>query len=323
MLAERYPSLRPLARNAPEAGDWKYATLLSRCLFFVLGLFTASLGYGVFVLIGVPVTGIVTGAVLIVVAEALIGQRRMFASGIEESLWASGAAMIVFDLFRHLMLEGDAIGALLLAGALALAGWRLLNPLFTTVAAILVSLSVAILVGRGWSLAHVENAGYACLALGFVALAAGAWRFQRPSYDRMLDWLVVAMPVIGYFWLAVNRNVPLTMQTLRAGDLLALLPLLLTAAFALAALLAGLRRRTHAPLIALLACIPLLAYELRALTGLVDALALSPDGRLAAFWRARRALTSSRASGCTWSRPPPAARASPSTTPRSGARWPS
>jgi hypothetical protein len=268
VLAERYPSLRPLALDAAEAGDWKYATLLTRCVFFVLGLFAASLGYGVFLLIGVPVTGIVTGAVLIAVAEALIGQRRMFASGIEESLWASGAAMIAFDLFRNLMLDADAIGALMMACALALAGWRLLNPLFTTVAAILASLSLAILVGRGWNLAHVENAGYACFGLGLIALAAGAWRFQRPSYDRMLDWLVAAMPVIGYFWLSVNRNVPLTLQMLRDGDLLALLPLLLVVAFALASLLAGLRRRTHAPLIALLACIPLLAYELRALTGL-------------------------------------------------------
>jgi hypothetical protein len=268
VLAQRYPSLQSLARDAAQAGPWKYATLLTRCLFFVLGLFAASLAYGVIRLLGFPVAGLVTGLVLIGVAEWLIRTRHLFASGIEESLWSVGAAMLAYELFRQLLSGSDATGVLLMATALALAGWRLLNPLLTTVAAVLVSLWLAILVGRGWSLAHFEDAGYACFAIGFIALAAGAWRFQRPSYDYMVDGLVVVMPAIGYVWLTVNRNGPLTLQTLGEGDLPPLLPLLLVVAFGCIALLTGLRRRTHAPLIALLACVPMLAYELRALTGL-------------------------------------------------------
>jgi hypothetical protein len=114
----------------------------------------------------------------------------------------------------------------------------------------------------------VEGAGQACFALAFIVLAAGARRFERPSHDRMLDWLVVVMPVVGFFWLTLNRTGPLTLQGLRNGALPAFLPLLLVSTFGLAALATGLRRRTHAPLYAALAAVPLLAWELRAVTGL-------------------------------------------------------
>jgi len=268
VLAERYPSLRPLARGAAEAGPWKYATLLSRCLFFVLGLSAAGLGFGVIDLFGFPAAGVVTGLVLLGIAETLIRRRHLFASGIEESLWAAGAAMIAFELFKQFGPARDSTGLLLMASVLALAGWRLLNPLLTTVAAVLASGSLALARARGGLFEHVAGAGYACFALGFVALAAGAGRFQRPSHDRMLDWLVVTMPVIGYLWLTPDRHGPLTLQALGDGALLPLLSLLLVTTFGLAALVTGLRRRTHAPLIAVLACVPLLAWELRALSGL-------------------------------------------------------
>lgn len=266
-LAERYPSLAARVLQAGGAGPWKYATLLSRCLFFVLGLFAAGLGYGVIDLVGIPATGLVTGLVLIGIAEGLIRRRRIFASGIEEALWSSGAAMIAIDLLETWRPVGDAAGLLLVASALALAGWRLLNPLLSTVAAVLASGSLALALARGM-FENVEGAGQVCYAAAFLALAAGARRFERPSHDRMLDWLVVAMPVVGYAWLTLNRNLPITVQGLREGSLLLLLPLLLVVAFGLAALATGLRRRTHAPLFAVLASVPVLAWELRAMTGL-------------------------------------------------------
>jgi hypothetical protein len=267
VLAERYPSLAARVRQAGGAGSWKYATLLSRCLFFVLGLFAAGLGYGVIDLVGFPAAGLVTGLVLIGVAEGLIRRRRIFASGIEEALWATGAAMIAVELLETWRVVGDAGGVLLVAGALALAGWRLLNPLLTTVAAVLASGSLALALVRGM-FEPMEGAGQACYAAAFLALAAGARRVERPSHDRMLDWLVVALPVVGYAWLTLNRNLPVTVQGLRDGSLLQLLPLSLVVTFALAALATGLRRRTHAPLFAVLASVPLLAWELRGVTGL-------------------------------------------------------
>lgn len=268
MLADRYPSLRPLVQRRPEAGGWRHATLLSRCLFFVLGLFAAGLGFGVVDLVGIPATGAVTGLAMIGVAEFLIRARRLFASGIEEALWSAGAALLALELFELWHPRSDATGLLMVAIALALAGWRLLNPLLTTVAAVLASGSLALALSRGM-FEGVEDAGYLCFALAFLVLAAGARRVERPSHDRMLDWLVVVMPVVGFGWLSLNRSGPLTLQALRDGPPLpALLPLLLVTTFGLAAFATGLRRRTHAPLYAALAAVPLLAWELRAVTGL-------------------------------------------------------
>jgi hypothetical protein len=175
--------------------------------------------------------------------------------------------MTAFELFELWRPVSDAAGLLLVATALALAGWRLLNPLLTTVAAVLASGSLALALARGM-FEGVEGAGQTCFALAFIVLAAGARRFERPSHDRMLDWLVVVMPVVGFFWLSLNRTGPLTLQVLRDGALPAFLPLLLVSTFGLAALATGLRRRTHAPLFAALAAVPLLAWELRAVTGL-------------------------------------------------------
>lgn len=266
-LAARHPSLGACVRQAGGAGPWQYATLLSRALLFVLGLFAAGLGFGVLDLLGIPASGLVTGVVLIGVAEGLIRRRRMFGSGIEEALWSAGIALIAFELLDLWRPLGDAARLLLVAGAVALAGWRLLNPLLTTVAAVLASGSIALALARGM-FENIEGAGQACYAAAFLALAAGARRFERPSHDRMLDWLVVALPLVGYAWLTLDRSLPLTVQGMRQGSLLQLLPLSLIVSFALAALVTGLRRRTHAPLFAVLASVALLAWELRGVTGL-------------------------------------------------------
>ena len=267
-VEERYPSLREAVRRQSAAGHWKYATLLTRCLFFVLGLFVAGAAYAIFDIAGLPLPGIVTGLVLIGFAEWLIRRRGLFASGIEESLWAAGSVLFVFDFYDEFLSSEEAAGLLLMAAVLALAGWRLLNPLLTTLAALIASAALALLIGSGWMLEDVEGAGYASFALAFGALGAGGLAFQRPSHDRMLDWLVVAMPAIGYIWLNWSHNGALTLQVLLDGRLGPLVPLLLVSTFGLAALVIGLRRRRHAPLVAVLVCVLLIAYELRNLTGL-------------------------------------------------------
>lgn len=267
VLGERHPLLRTLARAVPEAGPWRRATLLTRCLLFVFGVFAAGLSLGVIRLFGLPLPGIVTGCVLLGVAELLIRRRHLFASGIEEALWASGAATIGFEWLE--LLRGSDVAALSwMATFAAITGWRLLNPLFTTLAVLLASVALALFTGGGGLASNTTVAGLACFLLGGAALAAGAARFQRPSHDRMLDWLVVTLPLAGYFWLRWNRNAPLTLQALRELDLATLQPLLLVVVYSLVALWTGMRRRTHAPLFAALACVPLLAFELRAVTGL-------------------------------------------------------
>jgi len=268
VLGERHPAVRTLARAAPEAGPWRRATLLTRCLLFVFGVFVVGLSYGVIRLFAVPLPGIVTGCVLVGIAEALIRRRHLFASGIEEALWGCGAAMIGFECFELLLRGGDVAALSWMALIAAIAGWRLLNPLFTTLAALLASAALALSTGGGGLASDTTCAGLACFLLGGVALVAGSTRFERPSHDRMLDWLVVTLPLAGYFWLRWNRNALPTLQSLRDLDLVVLAPLALVLAYGFATLLTGLRRRTHAPLLAMLVCLPLLAFELREVTGL-------------------------------------------------------
>jgi hypothetical protein len=269
VLASRYETLRVLAHTHGEAGSWKYATLLSRCLFFVLGLFAAGLTYSMMYLMsGLSSAGFIAGCTLLVVAEALINAKRMFASGIEESLWVAGILMLVFAIFQLFPGNNELLAIWLVAAALALAGWRLLNPLLTTAAALVASAAIAFTNSQGWQFQNMEIAGYICFAVAFLALAAGSFKFKRPSHDRMLDWLVVALPAAGYFWQLVDRPFQLTLDSLSDPWLALLLPFLLVIFYGIAALTTGLQRRTHAPLIAALVCVLLLAYELRSLTGL-------------------------------------------------------
>jgi hypothetical protein len=268
VLAERYPSLQSLVRTDQHATNWKYASLLTRCLFFVLGLFVAGLVYSVFNLIGLPAPGFIAAAILIGAAEWLIQRKHLFASGIEESLWVAGLMMLVFELLSVGAYSNATLGFSLAAVALGLAGWRLLNPLFTTLAVAAASAALAFGSSHNWNFQLAPSAGYYCFALGLLALAAGSYTFARPSHDRMLDWLVVAMPLFGFFWLLWQRTAPLTLALLPQASLAMLLPVLLVFGYGCAAILVGLQRRQHAPLIAALVCIVLLAYELRALTGL-------------------------------------------------------
>jgi uncharacterized membrane protein YgcG len=90
---------------------------------------------------------------------------------------------------------------------------------------------------------------------------------QRPSIDRILDWLVIALPVCGYVWLAQTNAHGLTLASLDDSWMSAL-SLLLIAAFAVIALVLGIRRRRHAPVLTAMLGIGCVAYELRNLTGL-------------------------------------------------------
>ena len=176
--------------------------------------------------------------------------------------------MIMFEL-ADVLGSLDASPVLLLcAGTLVIAGWRLLNPLFTTLAALLASCAVATLSGALLQGNRAALAGQLCFAVAFLVLAAGARVYQRPAFDRMLDWLVVALPAYGYGWTLWDRSGALTFEALRDGNLSRLVPALLLLTYGAAALFTGLRRRTHAPLIAATLSGVLLAVGLRNVTGL-------------------------------------------------------
>jgi hypothetical protein len=200
---------------------------------------------------------VTAGIACIAAAEWLILGRRHFWSGIEEALEVAGLTLLAVECWRHADWLHSA-GAWFVGTALAIAGVRLLNPLFTTLAALALVLALD---------APPLASGLVCYGVGFAALLAGAYSFRRPSHDRMLDALVVVMPVAGYVWSAEREQHWSTFDYLH-GDISAWIVPLCSLAFGVIALITGLRRRARPPLISFMLCVACTAYELRNLTGL-------------------------------------------------------
>ncbi len=261
---ERWLALARRLRRSPQAepfaehtGGWRTAALWSRCAFFVLGL-VAALMIGIIGSHLWPGAGtIVVGLSCLAVAEWLILGRRYFGSGIEEALEAAGLAALGYECSSRLS-HSEHLGAAFLGTAFAIAGFRLLSPVFTTLSALAFVLAVDL---------PPQGSGLACYAIGLAALIAGSYRFRRPSHDLMLDYLVIVMPVAGYIWLASGKGLMLATDYRHAGLSQWLVPAC-SLTFAVIALASGLRRRTHAPVIASMLCVACFAYELRNLTGL-------------------------------------------------------
>ncbi len=159
---------------------------------------------------------------------------------------------------------------IILAVAAGAAGLRLLNPFVTTCAVIalidwLGSTAVARAIDMSAGAGITE---FLCgCALAALALALGSRTYERPSYDRMLGWLVATLPVAAYLphatWSVVVEAGDVSATP--SGRLAATLVLL---ALGVAMLIVGLRRRRHAPLLGFMGCVACLAVELRLATTL-------------------------------------------------------
>jgi hypothetical protein len=242
----------------PRIGGWTASSLMARCAFFVLGAVAGGLTVGVFNLLRIGDGFFPAGLAMLIAAEWLILQKRLFHTGVEEVLWAGGLLAVVIAVLEPTG-NSDVRSALSVALALAIAGFRLLNPLFITLAAVAASLAIDFAGGHrltGGPDAAVR-AGVFCYITGAIALFAGRIAFRRPSHDQMLNWLMVIMPLGGFLWLVSQHAVGIRVFTGLAS-----------AVFGAAALIIGLRRRTHAPLIACLVCLGCLAYQLRDITAL-------------------------------------------------------
>jgi hypothetical protein len=202
---------------------------------------------------------LLAGLIAALVAEWLTVEKSLHASGIEEGLCLAGFLLI------GAWITTDELVLIAAAGA---AGLRRLNPVVTTCAAIaLVSwvastataLALDQVIGGG-----VTAVTFGC-ALAALALALGAREYRRPSHDRMLDWLVATLPVAAYAQRAQGYDFDSLVLGAGTGRL-ATAALLL--ALGVALLLAGLRRRRHAPLLGFLGCVACLAVELRLATTL-------------------------------------------------------
>jgi hypothetical protein len=201
-------------------------------------------------------TALVVVAVLaLAVAEWLIERRQFFKMGPEEALWIFGVQAIVFRIlamFQH----GEPEKATVLIGAgFLIAGLRLLNPFFVEIAAICFCWYAK-------ALTHSWNFGAsAAFVLAALALALLLREWQRPSYNAMLEWLVVTMPILGYVALTVNRRV---MTGGDAGDWKGV-PLVVPIFIAIAAgsAVVGLRRRLQPPLLVAIFSVGVVLFECR------------------------------------------------------------
>jgi hypothetical protein len=269
-ITSRLGAGRRTAWLTERIGGWTAVTSLTRCAFFALGAVAAGLTAAVFSFIHNPSPVYFAGLLLVATAEWLVLQRRFFGAGIEEALEVAGLVMIAAQLVNDSADPSGVRISLLIAIVLLIAGFRLLNPLFITLSAVALSCAIDF-TGTHQSGTHLSAqiaASLFCFGVASLALGVGKLQFRRPSYDQMLSWLVVIMPLCGYLWLEGEYAVWAALESLRSAAFIRLLPGLMLVSFGVIALIVGIRRRTHAPLIAFIVCVGCVGYELRNFTGL-------------------------------------------------------
>ena len=165
---------------------------------------------------------------------------------------------------------GANLSTLVLIAAAGAAGLRLLNPLVTTCAVIafvfwagpvMAPLAPGRVIGEGAMTLFIGG------SLAALALWLGGREFRRPSHDRMLDWMVAALPVTTYATFASSVLWYGPVRSAGAGESRLGIITFLTVLGAMM-LVTGLRRRRHAPLLGFIGCVACLAVELRVATTL-------------------------------------------------------
>jgi len=237
--------LPPEERRALEsrlATPWRRNRPYVALAFFVL----TALGVGALTAFcdEIGVTEFVAAALAIALAEYLIGAKRMFGTGVESALWIGGLLAFIFGLPS----SGKPEALLVFAAAFVLAGWRMQNALFATIAMVLV-------VGY-WSVRLDHANSYwlsALLPLAFLAVAIvmKGRTVRRPWVDSTWSLVAIVMPlaahIAGYFAAETNSHIGVALGYVVLGGI---------------CVGAGLRLREHSLLIASGVCLAVAAYEL-------------------------------------------------------------
>lgn len=263
----------PRAAVSERTGGWRSTGPLARIALFLLGIVAAALLLGILGFRS-ETTLLVAGLIAALAAEWLTVAKRLHASGVEEGLCVGGALMIgawiTTVIATPSIFAGGTIEMLVLIAAVGAAGLRLLNPFVTTCAVI----AFVYWVGStptARALEQTIGGGVLTLLVGCslatIALALGAREYRRPSHDRVLDWLVATLPLAAYAQPATWNAYEALHVSGGAGTGRPATAMLLLA-LAAALLVAGLRRRRHAPLLGFMGCVACLAVELRLATAL-------------------------------------------------------
>ncbi|HUP49159.1 MAG TPA: hypothetical protein VNA04_10260 [Thermoanaerobaculia bacterium] len=217
---ERLMELRNRGLQVRPRVPWRSNGVVLSIVFFALTSIGILALYGF--LYQIKLTWL-TGILSIALAEFLIHGRRFFGTGVESALWLGGLFALIFELPGPPREEG----LLLFAAAAALAGWRMRNGFFGALAALFVMRYTA---ARG----DETVAASVAVVLSLAALAALGREWGRPSTERLWIALLIIPPV------SLLIDVPRLLPWWAA----------LMGGMAIGSLAAGLRIRTHAPLIA-------------------------------------------------------------------------
>ena len=221
------------AIEARSQSEWRRVGLILALVFFVLTLNVLGAIFGLSVLLRLP-KGVVTCAIALVAAEGLIRGAKFFETGIEPALWIGGLFAFIFGLPS----EGKPEALLVFALAAAIAGWRVLNPIFGGLAFILVGAYIAVKWNAWWP------ALLFCAVVAIAALVVLARRFERQSTEELFDVLLLVMPLTGY--IAAKLSSLGWKSTSRTDMRLVAIMLILAAAF----FIVGVMRRERASLLA-------------------------------------------------------------------------
>lgn len=234
------------AIEARSQTEWRRVGPILRIVFFFLTLNVLGAIFGFAALLHLP-KGVITLVVAIAAAEVLIRMAKFFGTGIESALWIGGLCGFILGLPS----EGKVEALLVFAAAAAIAGWRVLNPLFGGIALALVA---AYLVAKteSWEVSLLF-----CAGMTIVALLASRRRIERQSAEMLFGVTLLVMPITAYVAALVTR-------ILHRGHMTTNVPLALSM-LALAAILlaSGVMRRARVELVAGFICLVLAAVELQ------------------------------------------------------------
>jgi hypothetical protein len=180
---ERAAALREL--HLPAEERWRHNSLIVSIVFFCLTLFGVGAFAGLARLLFVPT--VASGVLVIAIAEVLIVKKKFFGTGVESALWISGVFFFIFAL-PH---TGQPEAFLVVAAGFAIAGTRLLNPFFGTLAAI------CVVVYPGAKNSSTDTMAIIALAVAIAAAVAQRVEWQRRSAERLLQMLAIVVPSAG------------------------------------------------------------------------------------------------------------------------------
>lgn len=216
---------RAIEDRTPPA--WKRVGLILSVVLFVLALNVLGAMFGFVALFGSGVrasnllpSGIITFVAALIAAELLIRNARFFGTGIESALWLGGLCAFLFGLPS----QGRVEALLAFAAAAAIAGWRVLNPLFGAIALILVAIYVAVKLDQSpWPVF------FFCMAVACAALVALGRRVERLSSENLFRVLLLVMPVCGYIGARIDDHATSRTDPLLAAAMLAIAIVFLSA----------------------------------------------------------------------------------------------